>query len=192
MRLFVLALGALLAMPAAADPGSVLGTVAAPITKHRQNAIIYVKAGPPAPAVQKTVRLDQKGLVFTPRVLPIQRGWTVEFLNSDPVAHNVYTLDGEKYDLGTWPQGQTRKYAFQKAGVYRQLCKVHDDMIAFVVVLETPWFAVSDKEGKFSLSSLPPGNYTLAVWHEKLAAPDVAVTVAAGQATTVDVALRAR
>jgi plastocyanin len=187
-RLFLSALCALLALPAFAD--SITGTVQAPVPKFRNNVIVFVKQGPPAPAAKKTVLMDQKGLVFLPRVLPIQNGWTVEFLNSDPVAHNVFTVDGDKYDLGTWPQGQKKTHTFTKTGTYRQLCRVHDDMIAFIVVLDTPWFAVSDKAGNFKLDGLPPGQYTLGVWHEKLKGADVQVTVAAGQPAKADVVVK--
>ena len=194
MKPWILALMLLsLAPPAsAAETGTLSATVTAPIAKHRAGAVVFVKAGPAAAVAAKTVQLDQKGMVFLPRILPIAKGWTIEFLNSDPVAHNVYTIDGEKYDLGTWPQGQKKKYTFTRSGVYRQLCKVHDDMIAYVVVLDTPWFAVSDKEGKLSLSGLAPGAYTFGVWHEKLGAVDFAVQIAAGAPATAAIALRAK
>jgi plastocyanin len=186
-------LNALCLFASTAWAGSISGTVEAPVAKHKVNTVVFVKIGPKAPAVvPRTAHMDQKGLVFIPRVLPIQKGATVEFLNSDPVAHSVFTIDGEKYDLGTWPQGQTKKYTFSKAGVYRQLCKVHDDMLAFVVVLDTAQFAISDKAGAFKLDGLAPGTYTLGVWHEKLAAPDIQITVPeTGNATTV-VQLRAK
>lgn len=180
---------------APAAPGAVSGTVAAPVAKHRAGAVIFVKKGPKPTAAQaaaQTAKMDQKGLVFLPRVLPIAKGWTVEFANSDPVAHSVFTLDGEKYDLGTWPKGEVRKYTFTKPGVYRQLCKVHDDMLAFVVVLETPWFAVSDKAGAFTLRGLPPGSYTLGVWHEKLASADLQVEVTAAGVAGLAVNLGAK
>lgn len=180
---------------AAATPGAVSGTVAAPVAKHRAGAVIFVKQGPKPTAAQaaaQTAKMDQKGLVFLPRVLPIAKGWTVEFSNSDPVAHSVFTLDGEKYDLGTWPKGETRKYTFAKPGIYRQLCKVHDDMLAFIVVLETPWFAVSDKAGAFTLRGLPPGKYTLGVWHEKLASADLQVEVTAAGVAGLAVTLGAK
>ena len=180
---------------AAATPGAVSGTVAAPVAKHRAGAVIFVKQGPKPTADQaavQTAKMDQKGLVFLPRVLPIAKGWTVAFSNSDPVAHSVFTLDGEKYDLGTWPKGETRKYTFAKPGIYRQLCKVHDDMLAFIVVLETPWFAVSDKGGNFTLRGLPPGKYTLGVWHEKLAAADIQVEVTAAGVAGLAVNLGAK
>lgn len=175
----------------AADPpptGEITGSVVADVAKHKANTIVFVKNAGQGTST-KTVTMDQKGLVFSPRVMPIQKGTTVEFLNSDSVGHNVFTPDNEKYDLGTWPQGEVRKFQFVKTGVYRQLCRVHDDMIAFIVVLDTKWFAVSDKAGAFKLPALPPGKYTLGVWHEKLAAADVEIEVAAGKTATVSVTL---
>jgi plastocyanin len=179
----------------AATPGAISGSVLAPVAKHRAGAVIYVKQGPKPSAAQaapQVAKMDQKGMVFTPRVLPIAKGWTVEFANSDPVAHSVFTLDGEKYDLGTWPKGEVRKYTFAKTGVYRQLCKVHDDMLAFIVVLDTPWFAVSDKTGQFSLRGLPAGKYTLGVWHEKLGAADVQVELSAAGVAGLQLPLAAK
>lgn len=189
----VLTLAWLAPTPAAKDKeksGSITGSVTAAPVKHRANAVIYVKKGPAAPVESKTVTMDQKGLLFVPRVLPIQKGWTVKFLNSDAVAHSVFTRDGEKYDLGSYPKGESRTHTFANTGVYRQLCAVHSDMLAYIVVLDTPWFAVSDKAGKFTLPALPPGSYTLAVWHEKLGAADVQVEVVAGKATKVDLTLK--
>ncbi|MFZ5479556.1 MAG: carboxypeptidase regulatory-like domain-containing protein [Myxococcota bacterium] len=182
---------ALLALPAhaAEATGEVVGTIDVAVAKHKANAIVYVKAGDKGTKSVKTVGMDQAGMMFVPRVMPIQSGWTVDFTNSDPVGHNVFTMDGEKYDLGTWPKGQKRSYTFSKQGVYRQLCKVHDDMIAFIVVLDTNRFAVSDKAGAFSLDGLPPGQYTLGVWHEKLGAQDVTVDVTAGQTASVTIPL---
>ncbi len=182
----------LLTLLAASDTGRIVGTIEAPVAKHRANAVVYVKTGDKGVNKPVTVRMDQTGLVFTPRVLPIPVGSTVEFLNSDPVAHNVYTIDGEPYDLGTWPKGEKRAHTFPKPGVFRQLCKVHDDMIAFVVVLDGGRFVVSDKAGAFTLEGLPPGSYTLSVWHEKLAAADVTVEVAAGVDAKLTIPLTAK
>jgi plastocyanin len=192
----VLALGTIAALTLggaketiAADPtGEIVGTITASVAKHRANTVIYVKnAG--LGVSTATVKMDQKGLVFSPRVLPIQKGTTVEFINSDPVGHNVFTPDGDKYDLGTWPKGDSRKHKFETTGVFRQLCKVHDDMVAFIVVVDSKYFTVSEKTGDFKLPQLPPGKYTLAVWNEKLGAKEVTVDVTAGKATKIDFAL---
>ncbi len=183
---------ALLTAAFAADTGKVTGTVTAPSAKNLPNTVVYVKTGDKGPAVTKTAKMDQAGLMFVPRVLPIQLGWTVDFTNSDPVGHSVFTSDGETYDLGTWPKGEKRSYTFKKAGIYRQLCKVHDDMIAYIVVLDTARFGISDKAGAFTIDGLPAGDYTLGVWSEKLKAADVPVHVTAGQASAVTVALGAK
>jgi plastocyanin len=178
-----------LSAPAAAEAGKITGQIVAPVPKHRANTVVFVRnAGlEPAPV---TALMDQEGLVFKPRVLPVQKGSTVEFRNSDPVGHNVNSPDGKPYDLGTWPKGETRKRVFPETGAFRQLCSVHDDMIAWVVVVESKHFAVSDKTGAFELPGLPPGKYTLGVWHEKLVAADVQVEVPATGAATVTVELR--
>lgn len=182
----------LLNLALAADTGRVAGSVTAAAPKNLPNAIVYVKTGDKGPAASRTVTMDQKGLIFVPRVMPIRQGWTVEFTNSDPVGHSVFTMDGEKYDLGTWPSGEKRSYTFKNVGVYRQLCKVHDDMLAYIVVLDTARFGITDSKGAFTIEGLPPGDYTLGVWSEKLKAADLTVHVDAGQTAAVTVPLVAK
>jgi hypothetical protein len=139
---------------------------------------------PPA----KPIELDQKGMIFLPHVLAVQTGTRVQFLNSDAVAHNVFSPEG-KYNLGTWPQGQTREHMFEKPGVYTQLCRVHPEMEAFIVVLNTPHFAVTDRAGKYAIADVPPGKYTLVAWGEKLKNLKQEVTIEAGKTLTVDLAM---
>ena len=112
--------------------------------------------------------LDQRNMTFIPHVLPVQTGTTVDFLNNDEVKHNVFSPDHEKYNLGTWPKGAVKQYTFTNKGVYTQLCNVHPEMESYIVALDTPYFTVTDKEGNFELQGVPPGNYTIKVWHEKL------------------------
>ena len=112
--------------------------------------------------------LDQRNMAFIPHVLPVQTGTTVDFLNNDEVKHNVFSPDHEKYNLGTWPKGAIKQYTFTKKGVYTQLCNVHPEMESFIVALDTPYFALTDKDGNFELQGVPPGDYTIKVWHEKL------------------------
>jgi plastocyanin len=112
--------------------------------------------------------LDQRNMTFIPHVLPIKTGTTVDFLNNDEVKHNVFSPDHEKYNLGTWPKGAIKQYTFPKKGVYTQLCNVHPEMESFIIALDTPYFTLTDKEGNFELQGIPPGDYTIKVWHEKL------------------------
>ena len=117
---------------------------------------------------QKQPILDQHNMAFKPHVLPVSIGTTVAFLNSDEVRHNVYSPDLEKYNLGSWPKGETKAYQFKQKGVYTQLCNVHPEMESFIIVLDTPYFVLAGKRGNFEIKNIPPGDYTVRVWHEKL------------------------
>jgi len=119
-------------------------------------------------APEKPAQVDQRDKVFVPRVLPVVAGTKVDFLNNDPFEHNVYTPDKEKYNLGNWPKGEVRSHTFKETGVYTQLCKMHPEMIAYVVVLKNPYFAVTDAKGNFTIKGVPAGSYKLKVWGERL------------------------
>ncbi len=162
--------------------GTITGKVKARGVKNSGNAIIYVetagqKAFPP-PKVHPL--MDQRGLQFIPHVLPIVAGTTVDFLNSDDVLHNVFSPDGcaEKFNLGSWPKGQTRSFTFHNQGCMPVLlCNVHPEMEAYIVTLQNPYFAVSDKDGSYSIKNVPAGKFTLKIWHEKLKGSSQDVTV---------------
>ncbi len=113
--------------------------------------------------------MDQNGKVFVPRILPVLAGTRVDFLNSDPFAHNVFTPDDcpEPFDLGSWPTGEARSFTFTDPCVAVILCNVHPEMDAFVVTVETPYFAVSSEDGSYQIDEVPDGDYTLVVWHER-------------------------
>jgi plastocyanin len=188
--LLIVAAAALLLAPLmGAEDGSVTGTITAKGLRSSADIVVSLQApGLSVTPAAKSPEMDQKGMRFIPHVLPIVTGTTVKFLNSDPFAHNVFSPDG-KYNLGTWPTGQTRDHKFDKPGVYTQLCRIHPEMEAFIVVLNTPYFAVTDKEGHFAIKGVPAGKYTLVAWSEKLKKAEQAVTVEAGKPATVDVTL---
>jgi plastocyanin len=169
---------------------TITGTVKVAGLASSADAVVYIQQAPGSFTPSKPVDMDQRKFQFVPNVLPVVVGTTVKFLNSDPTPHNVFSPDNEKYNLGTWPQGQTKEYAFTKCVkppcVYTQLCKVHPEMEGFVVVLQNPYFAVTDKAGRFEIQNVPPGSYTLAVWHSKRKAQPKPVTIDAGKAATVD------
>ena len=145
----------------------------------------------PAPA--KSADVDQRSMQFSPHVVPVVIGTTVRFLNSDPTAHNVFSPDYEKYNLGTWPQGQTKDHLFAKCAkvpcAYVQLCRVHPEMEGYVVVLQNPFYAVSGKDGHYRIDNVPPGSYSLGVWHAKLKSPLKPVTVDGVKPAVVDFVL---
>lgn len=169
-RLYMTA--ALLAIASSALAGSISGTVTATGMRSNADAVVYVDKieGKTFPAPAEPVVMDQKGKVFLPKVLPVLVGTTVDFLNSDAFAHNVFTPDkcADKFDLGSWPTGEKRSHTFDKPCAAVMLCNVHPEMVGYVVAVETPYFAVTNEDGSYTISSLPDGTYTVTVWHERL------------------------
>jgi plastocyanin len=172
----------LIAVRQVALGGTIKGKVTARGVRDNANAVVYIEKipGKTFPVPKKHAEMDQKNLAFHPHVLPILVGTTVDFLNSDDVLHNVFSPDkcAGSFNLGTWPKGQTRSYTFAqpdcKAVV---LCNVHPEMEAWVVVLETPYFGTSNKQGEYEIKDVPAGKYTLSVWHEKLKGEPVTIEV---------------
>jgi len=178
----------------AAGGGTIQGTVKVAGLASNADAVVYIQQAsgtftPPA----KPADIDQRRMQFAPHVLPVIVGTTVRFLNSDPTPHNVFSPDGEKYNLGTWPQGQTKDHAFAKCAkapcVYVQLCRVHPEMEGYVVVLQNPFFATTSKDGQYKIENVPPGPYSVAVWHAKGKSQPKPVTVDAAKPAVVDFVL---
>jgi plastocyanin len=186
----------LLSFGALAFAGEIKGKVTAQGMRSSENIAVYVDtipgktfAPPSKPAVE-----DQKHMTFVPHVLVVLKGTTVQFLNSDPVGHNVYwpSVSGNKklaHNMGTWPQGQEKSFTFNDLGVASLLCNVHPEMSGYVVVVSTPYFAVTNKEGEFEIKDVPDGSYTLKTWSEEAKPATQSVTVA-GESTTVDLTVQ--
>ena len=180
----------LLGFGALAFAGEIKGTVTAQRMRSAGNIAVYVDAipgktfNPPSkPAVE-----DQKHMTFVPHVLVVLKGTVVQFLNSDPVGHNVYwpSIDRNKklaHNMGTWPQGQEKSFTFNDLGVAPLLCNVHPEMSAYVVIVPTPYFAVTDKQGNFEIKDVPDGSYTLKTWSEEGKPATQSVSVSGGSAT---------
>lgn len=178
------------AVPLAA--GDLHGKLTCKGVRDCADAVVYV-AGIPGktfPMPKEHARIDQKNLVFTPRVLPVLVGTTVDFLNSDKVLHNVFTPDAcaEKFNLGTWPQGETRSYTFKKECVAVLLCKVHPEMEAYVIAVPTPYYAVAKADGSYRIANVPDGACTVKVWHPKLKAIEKPATVAGATEANFEIA----
>lgn len=111
--------------------------------------------------------LAQKNKAFEPHLLVVTKGSSVEFPNHDPWFHNVFSLfDGKRFDLGLYEAGSSRTVRFDREGISYIFCNIHPEMSAVVVVLGTPYFAVTNKDGEFSIPNVPAGRYTLHVWNE--------------------------
>jgi plastocyanin len=116
---------------------------------------------------QEPVVLNQVGLSFIPHVLPILVGTTVNFPNEDVVLHNVFSPGYlGKFNLGTYPMNASKQKTFDEPGIVLLLCNIHHEMSAFILVIETPYVAVTDQNGIYKISNIPPGRYRLSVWHE--------------------------
>jgi plastocyanin len=130
------------------------------------NAVIWLDA-PNAPRSRSNARivLDQRNLTFYPHVLAVRTGTTVEFPNSDRVFHNVFSFrDGKRFDLGMYPVGTMRPVTFEQSGLSRLFCNIHPNMAAYVMALDTPYFAVADKLGAFTIPAVPAGSYPVGAW----------------------------
>src|SRR3972149_1533520 len=121
------------------------------IERHQVVAFVQNAPGREAKPSSERPGMDQKEKALIPLLLPVIVGTTVEFKNSDPFKHNIFSPDGERYNLGTWEQGQSRTYTFRRAGIYRQLCNIHPQMLAYILVLDARAFVLTDGEGRFEL-----------------------------------------
>ena len=167
-NLFVIGV-TVLAMCLAASAGTISGKVSG----VSGESVVYVDVvqGKTFPAPSEHPVIDQKGLMFTPRLTVVQAGTTVDFLNSDSVAHNVFwtSVGGNKkltHNLGTWPKGEKRSFKFDNPGAVPLLCNVHPEMAGYVIVSPTPYYATTDKSGAFKIENVPDGSYTVTAWHE--------------------------
>jgi plastocyanin len=109
--------------------------------------------------------LDQRNIAFTPHVLAVRVGTLVDFPNDDRVLHNVFSFrDGKVFDLGLYPVGTRKQVKFDKPGLSRIFCNIHPNMAAYVMAVDSPYFAVSANDGTFTIASVPDGSYTYHAW----------------------------
>jgi plastocyanin len=125
----------------------------------------------PKPAAL-TRRVLQKDKRFVPHVLAVPVGSSINFRNEDEIFHNVFSLSPTaKFDTGLHKAGVETPVSFDRAGVVELLCNIHATMLGYLVVVDTPWYAVADGTGNFQIKNVPPGEYEASVWHESASAP---------------------
>jgi plastocyanin len=154
-----------------------------------EEAVVYIEKieGKTFSPPTKPATLDQVDLTFVPHILPILVGTTVIFPNSDATRHNVFSPSkAKKIDLGTYSPGSSKTVLFDKPGVFPILCHVHPEMSSFIIVIETPYFDVSNSLGNYYINDVPPGKYKLTVWHETEKAKSQMIEVVAGKDKTVN------
>jgi plastocyanin len=157
------------------------------------NILVYVSKGLPAgkswPAPKEPAVLDQKGCQYVPHVMGIMVGQAYRILNSDGILHNVHTLPkiNKGFNKPMPPTMKETTTAFEKPEpVFQIKCDVHPWMSAYVGVFTHPFFSVSSKDGKFTLSGLEAGTYEITAWHERLGPQTASVTVSGSDTKTQD------
>jgi plastocyanin len=133
-------------------------------------AVVYLDTAPsgafelPEPGRAK---MDQRDQTFVPHVLAITVGTVVDFPNSDVTFHNVFSLSKTKsFDLGRYSRGRSKSVRFDRPGVVQVFCDIHSHMSAYILVFAHKYFTLTDSSGRFAITGVPPGTYTVAVWHE--------------------------
>ncbi len=129
------------------------------------NAVVWL-SGPLGEPFQSPVIVNQLKKKFRPRVLPVMKGQVVHFTNQDKIEHNVFTRDARQpFDLGRYPNGEYRSVKFDSLGIFKVYCDIHKAMILDVLVVDSPYFAVTDDDGVFSIRGAPSGTQKLNIWH---------------------------
>ena len=146
------------------------------------NVIVYLEPiekinfAPP----KEAAIMDQKNMVFVPHVLPVLIGTKVVFPNSDQMRHSVFSTSKiKKFDFGTYPPGTEKSIICDQAGVIPLLCYIHHDMSAYIVVLETPYFTLTNESGEYNINDVPAGKYHLTFWHEETQIKSQEITIPA-------------
>jgi plastocyanin len=130
------------------------------------NAVVWLEAAAASGRETRKVVLTQQNLTFSPHVLAVRVGTTVEFPNLDRVFHNVFSFhDGKRFDLGMYPVGTVKHVTFGQPGLSRIFCNIHPNMAAYVMAVDSAYFAVSDPSGRFLIAAVPPGTYIYHAWH---------------------------
>jgi len=140
---------------------------------------------PPAPVV-----MDQKNLAFVPTVLPVVQGTVVQFTNSDDIQHNVFSPSraAGAFDLGTYSRGESRSVTMRERGEVLVLCNIHMEMEGHILVVRDPFFAVTDADGRYTITDVPPGRYAVKVWRSSWLPSDRTFDVSDAPTITLDVA----
>lgn len=135
-----------------------------------RRSVVYLETAPAAALEAREpgrARLDQRNETFLPHVLAIDAGTVVDFPNNDKTYHNVFSLSKTmKFDLGRYASGKSKSRRFNTPGIVRVFCDIHSHMSAFIMVFSHPFYSKAEADGRYQIENIPPGTYTVAVWHE--------------------------
>jgi len=164
--------------------------------KELKNAVVWLENPPSgktaSPVLPNKVEMDQSKCEFIPHIVIVPAGGTVDFLNSDRLLHNIHTTPKINPSINrTQPKDRTIPFTFEKAEIVRINCDLHSWMQAWVVVAAHPFYAITGADGQFAFADLPPGQYKVQVWHERLGTVQASVTVTGQQEARVTVEMKA-
>jgi plastocyanin len=178
----------------APPPGAVAGI--ATIEKdgaakaNRSNVVVYLENVPGPPSKPETKAIHQKDLTFSPGLMVVVKGSTVDFPNDDKVFHNVFSVSkGAKFDLGLYKSGTTKSVTFKEAGVVDVYCNIHPQMAAKIKIVDSVYYAVTGPDGAFKIKNVPPGTYPIVGWQAHGKEYRGEVTVPSGGTAQVQIAL---
>jgi plastocyanin len=152
-------------------------------------AVIYLEGNFPKPTNLPVKQMEQKDLTFIPTLLPVQVGTKVEFPNLDDVYHNIFSYSpAKRFDLGRYPPNEkpTPFQVFDRAGLVTLRCDIHEHMRALILVLDTPYYTISDPQGRYRLNKLPAGHFLLKAWVNSKTTRERPVDLVDGATVRVD------
>jgi plastocyanin len=161
-----------------------VGTIATnPWHAIKDGGVVYLEDGPKEPGVSISGTLDNHDMAFQPSIVVIAAGGSVIFTNTDPVTHNVFSPDGDKWNLGEIPQNGSVVKRFDTPGNYTVLCNLHPSMLAYLVVSPSSYFARTSPDGSFVMKNVPAGNYRVTAWVPRLKPVTQSVALGGAEAT---------
>jgi plastocyanin len=203
----LLALAALILLPQKALCGEIKGSIKAQGLRSPENIVVYLTKAPSVDLDFSKAKfvMDQRNLEFIPHMLPVPVGSSIVFPNNDKVDHNVFSMSRtKKFNLGSYKPGESKTVVFDKPGIVQLRCDVHAEMAAYILVMKSPYFAVTDQKGNFQipdttylkqagledLADFNPGKYLIKTWHEKLKTQKESITVPEDGDVTVQLNLK--
>jgi plastocyanin len=171
-----------------------LGTPAGRDVPDLLRSVVYLESAPRGAFESSEAGhavMDQRNETFVPHVLAITTGTTVDFPNSDKFYHNVFSLSKTRpFDLGRYAAGSSRPIRFDRAGIVRVFCDIHSHMNAYILVFNHPFFAMTDREGRYRIENVPPGTYGVIAWNEGTSSETRPIAVPDGGVAELDFTLR--
>jgi plastocyanin len=181
-----------------AEPGDLGASPTPPAGNPFANIVLYLENAAslePSPnaasdGAAELPTMRQRDERFTPHVIAVTTGTTISFPNDDAIYHNVFSLSRARtFDLGRYPKGASKSLRFDRAGVVQVFCHIHADMSGYILVLPNRYFVTPDSSGRFAIEGIPPGEYRLVAWHERIKPIVTPVRVTSGHTTQLEVSI---